>query len=1002
MKEKRKPFFKKIKKAITDRCIFLIISLLFSLNVFAQTQKSISGTVVDATGEPAIGASVTEKGTSRGTVTDVDGNFELSVGENAVLVVSYIGHTPQEIPVGNQTNFKIVLKENTQQLDEVVVIGYGTVKRADLTGSVTAVNADLKGRGLAPNAQDLMVGRLAGVSVVSNGGSPTDGSTIRIRGGSSLSANNDPLIVVDGIPLGGGPGGVGNVLSVINPMDIETFTVLKDASATAIYGSRASNGVIIITTKRGAVGKTKIMYEGNVSFSQKRNQMPVLSGDEFRDFVKTTFKGLSNEDEVVGKLGAANTDWQNEIFRTAVNTEHNLSVYGSVDNAMPYRASFGYTDVNGILKTAGMERYTGSISISPVLWDKHLTINANARGMYIKNRFADRSSIGAAIAMDPTQPVYDPNSPFGGYWSWVGNDGNLLKVATKNPVAMLEMNNDRSSGYQFIGNAQFDYKVHFLPELHLNLNLGLDYSNTTGSVIRPIDSPVQNQEYAFQKDWKNVRSNPLLDFYAQYKKEFGIHSLDAMAGYSWQRFWHKEPYTEQHIGAYLADGTPWVTNGDAPTELYLISFFGRVNYTLLNRYLFTVTMRTDGSSRFLPSHRWGLFPAAAFAWRINDESFLKNVKAISNLKLRLGWGITGQQDINQGDYPALSQYQTSQGLAANYYRDGQWVSLIKPLSYTPTLTWEKTTTYNAGLDYGFINNRISGSVDVYHRKTTDLINAEVKTAAGTNFSEYIVANVGSLENNGIEYTLNLVPVATKDIRWEVGFNMAYNKNKITELTYGDNSVAFRQFESTGGPGGRPLKIHKVGYAAGMFYVYQQIYDTNGTPVEGMYVDRNNDGQLNEQDLYIFHNSTPPFIFGFNTRLTWKSWDISMASHGNIGNYVYNGMASNNAELSPARVYANEFLSNRLKSAFDVNFQMKQVLSDYYIQNASFYRIDNITLGWSFTKNKHFPLSGRIYGSVQDPFVFTKYTGLDPEISNGIDNNFYPRPVTVLFGVNVNF
>jgi iron complex outermembrane receptor protein len=513
---------------------------------------------------------------------------------------------------------------------------------------------------------------------------------------------------------------------------------------------------------------------------------------------------------------------------------------------------------------------------------------------------------------------------------------------------------------------------------------------------------MQNQEYAYQKDWTNERKNPLLDFYAQYKKDFSTSSLDVMGGYSWQHFWHKEPFTEYHIGEFDADGNPVVIPGDAPSELYLESFFGRVNYNLLSKYLFTATVRTDGSSRFAKGHRWGLFPAAALAWRVNEESFLKEVDAVSNLKLRLGWGITGQQDIGQGDYPSVNRYQTSQGIAASYYRDGQWVMLIKPLSFTPTLTWEKTTTYNVGLDYGFINNRISGSIDWYHRKTVDLINSEVKTPSGANFSEFVVDNVGSLENNGIEYTLNLMPVVTKNWQWEVGFNMAYNKNKITELTYGDNTLAYREFENTGGDGGRPLKIHKVGHPAGMFFVYEQVYDEAGKPIEGLYADRNNDGQINEQDRYMYHNSTPDFIYGFTTRLSWKAWDFSIASHGNAGNYNYNGMDSNHAELSPARVYANEFLTNRYQSAFDVNFGMKQVQTDYYIQNASFFRIDNVTLGWAFNKSKSLPLSGRIYGSVQNPLVLTKYTGLDPEISGGIDNDFYPRPVSVIFGINVNF
>ena len=998
MKEKKRTIFKKIQRAVAGRSILFILNILVCFNLSAQNSKSISGTIVDQTGEPVIGASIAVKGTPNGTVTDVDGNFQLTVADNATLTISSIGFTPQEIPVAGKSTFKIVLKEDTQLLNEVVVIGYGTVKKSDATGSVTAINADLKGRGLAPNAQDLMVGKIAGVSVISGGGSPTDGSTIRIRGGSSLSASNDPLIVVDGIPLGGGPGGVGNMLSTINPTDIETFTVLKDASATAIYGSRASNGVIMITTKKGVQGaKTKISYDGNVSFSTKRNQVDVLTGDEFRDFVKKTYAGATNEAEAVGKLGTANTDWQNEIFRTAINTEHNLSVLGSVKNVMPYRVSLGFTEVNGILKTSGMDRYTGSVSLTPTLLDNHLTINANARGMYIKSRFADRGAIGAATAMDPTQPVYDENSPYGGYWTWMGSDGNIIKIATKNPLAMLEMKDDRSTVYQFLGNALFDYKVHFFPDLHLNLNLGIDYSHSTGYTFQPINSPMQSMESDYRNDWTQSRNNPLLDFYANYKKNLGFlnSALDVTAGYSWQHFYTKDAWNRSELTG--------VSSGGNPVEYYLISFFGRINYNIADKYLFTFTLRDDLSSRFAKGHRAGLFPAAAFAWRINEESFLKDADAISNLKLRLGWGITGQQDLGGNYYPAVNSYQYSEGTSANYWMGSYWSGLVKPLSYNPILTWEKTTTYNVGLDYGFIKNRVSGAIDYYFRKTTDLFNSAVKTPAGINFSETIPANVGSLENSGVEFTINTVPVAKKDLQWDLGFNMAYNKNKVTKLTFGDNTNAsIPPFGSSGGDGGRKILIHQVGYPANMYYVFEQVYDSNGKPIEGLFVDRNNDGKYDEQDLYNYHHASPTVIFGLTTKLTWKSLDFSIASHGSLGNYNYNGMAANHAELSPARVYYGNYLSNRYRSAFDTNFQMKQVQSDYYIQDASFYRIDNITLGWNFSKLTKWLSSGRIYGSVQNPLVLTKYTGLDPEISGGIDNDFYPRPVSVIFGVNINF
>ncbi|MCU4155648.1 TonB-dependent receptor [Carboxylicivirga sp. A043] len=998
----------KNRMKMNGKSIFLLLGLLFFLvaNVWAQPH-SVIGSVHDNFGEPIIGANITVKDTYNGAVTDVNGNFHISnVTEGATLVFSFIGFVAQEIVYTGQQQLDVVLVEDVEKLNEVVVIGYGSVKKDDLTGSVAVVKPDLGGRGMAPNPQDVLAGKIPGVQVVTSGGSPSGGATIRIRGGSSLSANNDPLIVVDGIPLNGGPGGVGNMLSSINPSDIESFTVLKDASATAIYGSRASNGVIMITTRKGTGNDLQISYDGNVSISERKKGIDVLSGDEFRSFITETFAGLSNEAEVVGKLGTYNTDWQDEIFRTGINTEHNLSFMGKVREAVPYRASLGYTNINGILKTSNMERFTGSFALNPKLLDDHLTINLNGRGMYISNRFANQGAIGAAVSMDPTQPVYDENSPYGGYWSWVGNDGKVLNVATKNPLSLLEMRYDTSDGYQLLGNAQFDYQLHFLPSVNLNLNLGMDYSNTSGENLTPHTAPAEANSGGYKNNWDNERRNSLLDFYAQYKTKMNFleSDLNVMGGYSWQHFWWENTNLAVRTSPDLVDvdGNPEIIEDNAPyaEEYYLVSFFGRINWNMYSKYLLTFTLRQDGSSRFNTDNRWGIFPSVAFAWRMNQESFLSDIDVLSNLKLRLGWGVTGQQDVG-GVYPAIRVYQNSVGEAANYYRGGQWTGFMKPLSYNADLKWESTTTWNAGIDYGFFNNRVNGTVDVYYRETEDLFNAEVKVAAGSNFSEYVVANVGTLENVGTEFSINVVPVVTDDWNWEAGFNFAYNKNKITALTHNEGS-ALNRFGNTGGDGGFNLLAHSVGNPHSMYYVYEQIYDENNKPIEGMYVDRNNDGQINEEDLYLYHKFTPDWTIGFNTKVEWKEWDLSIASHGNFGNYNYNAVAANNAELAPARVYANEFLSNRHNSAFDTNFQYKRVLSDYYVQDASFFRIDNITLGYSFDKLMGKNLKGRVYTSVQNPFVFTGYEGLDPEVFGGVDNDFYPRPVTTMLGLSLNF
>ncbi len=987
------------------RAFTLCMLMLFTSLTFAQSL--IKGKVVDSSGEALIGATVKVKGTKSGAVTDLDGNFNLRCKAGETLVVSYIGFTAKEVAAKN--NMEIVLEDDATMIEETVVIGYGSVKKKDATGSLETLTADPKLKGVAPNATDMLVGKIAGVNVTTSGAA-TGGATIRIRGGSSLSASNDPLIIVDGVYIdNSGIGGVGNILSTINPNDIEDFTVLKDASATAIYGSRASNGVIMITTKKGKSGKIKVTYDGNVSVSKRRNSVDVMTGDQFRDFITRTFTGLSNQDEVLAKLGTANTDWQSEIFRTSVNTDHNISLFGSVKDIMPYRVSFGYSNNNGILKTDHMERYTANFSLTPSLLKDHLKMNINGKGMYSKSRFANTGAIGAAISMDPTHPVYDESSKYHGYWSWLGADGNIIGVSVKNPVSMLELYDDNADAYNFIGNAQFDYESFYVPGLKLSLNLSLDASHSKGSTSAPYDAPAYASSLGYYNKWTQTRRNSMLDFYATYARDLKpIKShFDIMGGYSWQHYWLKSDYTRIPQYEYDEDGTlqpveTSVTSGLSETEHYIVSFFGRLNYSLMDKYLLTFTLRNDGSSRFSKNNRWGLFPSAALAWRIIEEDFMKDQNVVSNAKLRLGWGVTGQQDISLGDYPYLGSYTFSVNPASSYYRNGEWIGLLQPNEYNENLKWETTTTFNIGLDFGFLKNRINGAVDLYYRKTEDLINTEAKVAAGTNFAEYVVANIGSLENKGLELSLNTVPVQTKDWTWNLGANISFNKSKIIQLTNGDNSTAMRRYSSTGGDGGFQLKAHAVGHEAGMYYVFEQVYDKNGKPVEGAYVDRNGDRKINEDDLYLHHSATPKATYGITSKLQWKNWDFDITGHGSIGNYNYNGVAANHAAMSPSSIYANEFLVNRVMSVFDTNFQRKKTLSDYYIQNASFFRIDNITLGYSFTHIGGLETGGRAYFTVQNPFVFTPYEGLDPEISSGIDNDVYPRPTTFMFGLNLNF
>jgi iron complex outermembrane receptor protein len=1005
MKKKKDPFFKRLQQT----CLFLFC-LLFSLNVSAQNLKRITGTVLDEFNEPAIGASVTEKGTDRGTATDMNGNFELSVGENAVLVVSYIGYSAQEIQVGNQTSFSIVLKEDAQLLEEVVVIGYGTVKKNDLTGSVTAIDATRLNKGLATSPADLLAGKVAGVNITTSG-APGGEAKIRIRGGSSMATNNDPLIIIDGVPVDNQKiNGMSNPLSAVNTNDIETFTVLKDASATAIYGSRASNGVILITTKKGVAGKPQISYNGNVSVSSKTGDVDVMSSGDFINFVTTKFGAGS---EQVAALGTADTNWQDEIFRTAISTDHNIGISGKA-GILPFRVSVGYTNENGILKTSNFERYTGMVNLTPSFLNDDLKVALNIKGMHNKNRFADKGAINSATQYNPTKPVYAEGSQYGnGYHMELKPDGTPIDIALANPLAILEEKNDRSTVDRVFGNIQVDYILPFFRELKATANIGYDYSKSDGSVVLTDNSPMTWTWGNYKTGWGDNRNydqkktNSVMDYYLTFDKEFGVHHTTLMAGYSWQHFYRIDnnsyPYSEKQA---QTAGKPFYRDPTTdPTESYLVSFYGRANYTLLNRYMLTATLRDDGSSKFGPGNKWGLFPSAALAWRINNESFMVNTQRIlSDLKLRLGWGITGQQDVGTSDYPWMARYGYSKS-GANYFFGDRQIILIRPYAYDENLKWEETTTYNAGIDYGFLGNRITGTIDVYYRKTEDLIN-NVPIPALTNFSNWMITNYGNMENKGVEFNITGKVLKTKDLDWNLSYNIAYNKNKITNLTTNDDPDYIVSLGGIDGGTGNNILAHKVGHPRASFYVYEQVYDEQGHPIEGVFVDQDKDGVITESDKIIYKNAVAPVTMGLSSQLGWKDWNLNFSLRSNIGNYLYNNVQANR-ESTNTTFDPSGFLKNRVNSAVETNFFGTQYMSSYYVQNASFLKMDNITLGYDFSKLVNNKFNGRIYCTVQNPFVITKYKGLDPEVneedsSNGIDKNTYPHARVVIFGIGLTF
>lgn len=1007
-----------MKKSLRLKALLtLLVGLFLSIGAFAQ-QIAVKGHVKDTTGEPVIGANVLVKGTTNGTITDFDGNFMLNVPKDAILSVSFVGYKSAEVKAASTV--MVTLEDDSQVLDAVVVIGYGSVKKNDMTGSVTAIKPDKLNKGLITNAQDMMTGKIAGVSVISKGGAPGEGATIRIRGGSSLTAENDPLIVIDGLAMDNkGVKGLANPLSMVNPNDIESFTVLKDASATAIYGSRASNGVIIITTKKGQAGaRPTISYDGNVSVSTVKSTVDVMDGDQFRSFIKDIW---GEDSEAYSKLGNANTDWQKEIFRPAVSTDHNLTISGGLKN-MPYRVSFGYTNQNGIVKTSKFERYTASVSLAPSFFEDHLKVNANLKGMIAKNRYADGSAVGSAVSFDPTQSVRsdDPYHQyyFDGYFQWNTDASSLNDDTWKrtfnsnapgNPVALLEEKDDRAISKSLIGNLELDYKFHFLPDLHAHVNGGMDFS--TGKQYTDVSPYSSTNNYYGSYGWEQKdKYNLSLNAYLQYSKDFtDKHRFDVMAGYEWQHF--HDTSDQEYWGLYPLSNNVVENRGQrynntssgSATESYLVSFFGRVNYTLLDRYLFTATVRQDGSSRFHKNNRWGLFPSFALGWKLKEEAFLKDVDVLSDLKLRLGYGITGQQNINSGDYPYLAVYETNKDGA--YYPILGEGTTYRPNAYNPDLKWEKTTTYNVGLDFGFLNNRINGAVDYYYRKTTDLLNS-VFVSAGTNFKNKVLSNVGSLENSGIEFSINSKPVVTTDWTWDLGFNITYNKNEITKLTTGDSENYYVAAGDNIG-GGRDMKamVHAVGHPASSFYVYQQVYDENGKPIENEFVDRNGDGTINGDDRYFYKKPTADVLMGLTSRLSYKSWDFSFSLRASLNNYVYNSVEAGGSDCNPTSVYSFGALNNRPLMGVANNIQNLKdntLLSDYFVQNASFMKCDNITLGYSFKKLFGAPIGGRVYAAVQNVFTITKYKGLDPEVEKGLDNNIYPRPLTTLIGLSLNF
>lgn len=978
------------KKRILQTVLVCLLSS-FLQQAIAQT-KQISGTVQDEKGIAVEGATVVAKGSSAGTSTDRSGKFSLTVPASAeVVVISSVGFTSQEVSITGRTSVTVILVTASQTLADVVVIGYGTVRKRELTGSVATISSKDFQKGAITTPEQLISGKIAGVSVMSNGGAPGAGSTIRIRGGASLNASNDPLIVIDGVPLTNtNIYGASNPLSLINPGDIESFTVLKDAASTAIYGSRASNGVILITTKKGVSGKPVFNYSSQVSVSKLIKKADVQSAVEFRHYVDSlgtpVFKAM---------LGNTNTDWQDEIYKTAIATDNNLSVAGTYRN-IPYRISGGYLNQDGILKTDNLKRLSAGISLSPVLLKKHLKIDINLKGALNKSRFANGNAISSAVYFDPTQPVY-ANTPFGGYWEWYETDQStgaitLNKLAPKNPVALLDLYSNKSTVKRSYGNVQFDYKFHALPELHANLNLGYDIANGDGKIDVPAYAAQNFLDSGQRNEYANKVRNLAGEFYLNYNKTITAikSNINVTAGYGYyDNLSTNYSFPFVRANGHVVPGSQPKNPMDKPQST-LISYYGRLIYTYNTRYILAASFRTDGSSRFSPSTRWGTFPSLALTWRINQEKFLNGYKPVSDLKLRLSYGVTGNQD-GIYNYPYLAVYSLSDNTSLVQFGN-EFYNMGTPAAYDAGIKWEQTETYNAGLDYGLWNNRISGSIDVYFKKTKDLLNS-IPVPAGSNFSPIILTNVGNIENKGIELLVNTTPVKTKRFTWDLSFNAAYNSNKITNLTATKDSTFAGSLVGN-------VQIHSVGYSPFAFYVYHQEYGKNGKPVEGVYADINDDGAINTKDLYRYKSPLPKYTFGFTTQFSYDKWSLSTVLRANIGNYMYNGLAT--GAIGSNVFNSLGYLANSLTELTKSSFYYGQQYSDYFVQNASFLKMDNLSLSYDLGKLMHDKLGIRISAICQNVFTVTKYTGIDPEIYGGIDNALYPRPRIYSLSVNLQY
>ena len=996
-------------------CAAMALSCVGSAFVSAQDRYEVKGTVVDGLG-PVAGVSVMELGTSNGTSTDLDGNFTLMVASQLSEVeISCIGYVSQIWEAASLPR-TVVLETDSQFLDELVVIGYGTVKKDDLTGSVSAIRAEDLNRGAVVNTQDMLKGKVPGLLITPGDGGPGSNSRIRIRGSASLNASNDPLIVIDGVPVAQGAGGaMSNPLDLLNPNDIESFTVLKDASAAAIYGSRASNGVILITTKKGQGSVPKVTYSGSVSVQNVSKHVPVMSASELMTFYAQTYPaGTLTGDRIAEIAGDESTDWQSFIFRPAFVTDHNVSVRGNLKDRMPYRASIAYSGQQGTLRESSYERGTVDFSATPKFLDDHLSVDVNLKGVYAYSDYSDGGTVAKAAFFNPTVDPYwrtadgqIDRTTTNGYWNYGngrGEDFTPNTLVGPSPLSMLYDNVSDAGSARFIGRLAVGYIVPCLESLSFNASVGLDITETDSySGVRPGSfqayTDTENLRVGQHTKGRSITRSQVLETYAEYKPTWGPHSLDVMAGYSWQNNWQGSRYVTYFNVTNKVNLLPGETAEGryswSFSENYLLSFYGRVNYSFDSRYVFTFTARGDGSSKFSKAERWGFFPSGAFAWNIRQEPFMKDVKDVTTLKLRLSAGLTGQQD-GIGDYIHLPLYNGSNDPYHLYDMGGaNYIGNLTPQAYDPTIRWETTMTWNVGLDYGFFDDRLSGSVDAYIRNTSDLLNS-VQIPMGSNFGNKLMTNIGSIRNKGLEFSIAGIPVQTNELSVHVGMNGTFQDTKFTKLNPTEDSNYYIETGTISKGTGGYLCRQMVGYAPYTYYLYRQEYDPDGNPLQNELGERYMTGK----------SAAPKFYYGLNVKVTWKNWDFGFNGHGSAGTWVFNDFASANSTSSldlNSGALPNQARLVK-KTGFTAPNSGQQWYSDYFLENASFFRMDDINAGYVFRNVGRWGSDIRLTFSAQNVFVLTGYSGMDPEVTaeNGIDNVMWPRPKTYSLRVNVNF